>query len=124
MQLLCTADKLVAVHLRHVEVTEQKVERTGNRLLDNLESVLGRERWDNAVSAGLQQEGSDGERLFVVVYAENRLLRSQGQSHFFRWAAVMAAPADGPGERIGWFASARPDDSGVPHGSGPDDSGA
>nr|ADC35797.1 response regulator receiver protein [uncultured bacterium 282] len=78
LQLLCAADKLVAIHLRHVEITQQKIEGARNRLLDNFESMLRRKSGNDAVSAGFQEEGSDRECLFVVVYAEDRLLRPQG----------------------------------------------
>ena len=40
MQLLGAADKFVAIHLRHDEIAEQKIERTRERLLDYLERVL------------------------------------------------------------------------------------
>lgn len=78
LKLLGAADKLIAIHLRHVEITEQEVEGAGNGLLDDFKGLVGRERGDDAVSAGLKQEGSDGQRLFVIVYTKDRLLRPQG----------------------------------------------
>jgi hypothetical protein len=40
MELLGAADEFVAVHLRHEEITEQQVERAGEGLLHELESLL------------------------------------------------------------------------------------
>ena len=97
VQLFGATDELVAVHLRHLEIAKEKIEGAGERLLDDLEGVMGRDGRDDAVAAGFQQEGADRECLFVVVYAEDRLLRPQSRSRFCRWAAVTTAPADGPG---------------------------
>lgn len=41
LQLFRAPDELVAVHLRHVEVAEQKVERSGDGRLNDFERVLG-----------------------------------------------------------------------------------
>lgn len=72
-----TTDELIAVHLRHDEITEQEIERAGCGLLDDLKGVGRGERRDDAVAAGFEEEGANGEYLFVVVYAENRLLGPQ-----------------------------------------------
>ena len=40
MELFGAADELVAVHLGHDEVAEKKIERAGERLLDNFERLL------------------------------------------------------------------------------------
>ena len=40
LQLFSAADKLVAVHLGHDEVAKQKIERSGKRLLYNLQGLL------------------------------------------------------------------------------------
>ena len=40
MQLLGAADEFVAVHLRHEEIAEEKIERAGKRSLKDLERFL------------------------------------------------------------------------------------
>ena len=41
---------------------------------------MGRIHCDDAVAAGFEEEGSDREDLFVVIDAENRLLRAHAVS--------------------------------------------
>ena len=77
MELLGAADELVAVHLGHEEVAEQKVDAAGKRDVDQLESFVRGECAEDAVAAGFEQEGSDGEDLFVVINAEDSFLRAQ-----------------------------------------------
>ena len=80
MELLGSADEFVAVHLGHEEVAEQEVERTGDGVGDGVECFLGCGDGDDAVAAGFEEEGSDGEDLFVVVDAEDGFLRAHGFS--------------------------------------------
>ena len=80
VELLGAADKLVAIHLGHEEVAEEKVERAGERLFDNLERLLRALCGDDAVAAGFEKEGADREYLFVVIYAEDRFLRAHAFS--------------------------------------------
>ncbi|MCU1226958.1 MAG: Response regulator receiver protein [Edaphobacter sp.] len=77
VELLGAPDEFVAVHLGHDEVTEQEVERTGERLLHNLERLLRGESRDNAVASCFEEKGTDREYLFIVVYAEDCLLGPQ-----------------------------------------------
>jgi hypothetical protein len=80
VKLLGATDEFVAVHLRHDEVAEQKIERAGEGLLHVLERLLSAGGGDDAIASGLQQKGADREDLFVVVYTENRFLRAHSVS--------------------------------------------
>lgn len=77
VQLFGAAHELVAIHLGHVEIAEEEIKGARYGLLDDLKGVMGRDSRDDAVAARFQQEGADRECLFVVVYAEDRLLRPQ-----------------------------------------------
>ena len=77
LKVLCATNKLIAIHLRHDEITEQEVNRAESRLFDDLERVGRRERRDDAIAAGFKKEGAYGEHLFVVVYAKDRFLGPQ-----------------------------------------------
>ena len=77
VELFGATDELVAVHLRHLKIAQEKIEGAGDRLLDDLEGMISRDGRDDAVAASFQQEGADRESLFVVVYAEDRLLGPQ-----------------------------------------------
>ena len=80
MELFGATNEFVAVHLRHQEVAEEQIKRAGKRSLENLKRFLCRAGRDDAVAAGFEKEGADGENLFVVVYAEDRLLRAHAVS--------------------------------------------
>lgn len=105
MELFGPSNKLVAVHLRHQKIAENHVQRTGKRSIEDFEGLLGGIDWDDAVATGFQQESADREDLFVVVYAENRLLGAHAVSLLpevtFWWLA-----ADGPDWHVCWFAGA------------------
>jgi hypothetical protein len=80
LQLLGAADELVTVHLGHEEVTKEEVNGAGGGLLDLFEGLLRGGCLKNAVAAGFEKEGSDGEYLFVGVDAEDDLLRAHAVS--------------------------------------------
>ena len=95
MQLLGAADQLVTVHLRHEEIAEQQVERSGEGLCHKLECLLCVGDGNDAVATGLQQEGADREELFVIIYAEDRLLGAHAVS-LLPEATLWWFAADGP----------------------------
>ncbi len=102
MQLFGSAHKLVAIHLWHMDIAEEKVEGAGERLLDHLKGVMSREGRDDSVAARFQQEGADREYLFVVVYAEDGLLGPQSSLTSAGGRRPM-----GQVTRRGWFAAPR-----------------
>ncbi len=106
VELLGAADEFVAVHLGHDEVAEEEIERAGEGLLDDLKRLPRGECGDDAVATGFEEEGADRECLFVVVYAEDRLLWPQCSLGFCRGTTLGWAPADRPGRRACWFAGA------------------
>ena len=59
LQLFSAADKLVAVHLGHDEVTEKKIEGTGEGLLDNFKRLLRGERCNDAIASGFEEKSPD-----------------------------------------------------------------
>ena len=59
MELFGAADQFVAVHLRHEEVAEEEVERTGKRTGDGFEGVQRAGKGDHAIAPGFKEEGSD-----------------------------------------------------------------
>ena len=81
MNLFGAAHQLIAVHLRHQQIAEEQIERSGNRLLNNLKRLLRAVYGDHAVTARFKQKGTDGENLFIVVNAEDRLLGAHAISH-------------------------------------------
>ncbi len=105
MELLGAADQLVAVHLRHQEIAQDQVDRAGKRSLEDFERFLRVVGRDDAVATGFEKEGSDREHLFVVVYAEDRLLGPHAVS-LLPDATLWWLTADGPVWRICWFAGA------------------
>ena len=80
MELLGAANQFVAVHLRHQEVAQDQVERPGKRSLEDFQRFLCGIDRDDAVATGFEKEGADGEHLFVVIYAEDRLLGAHAVS--------------------------------------------
>jgi hypothetical protein len=80
VKLLGAADKLIAIHLWHEEVAEEQVDAAGDGALYVLEGFVGRESADDPVAAGFEEEGTDGEDLFVVVDAEDGLLGAHAYS--------------------------------------------
>jgi hypothetical protein len=105
VKLLGAANQFVAVHLRHQEITEDQIERAGERLLEGLNCFLRGFGRDDAVTTGFEKEGADGENLFVVIYAENRLLRAHAVS-LLPDATVWWLAADRPVWCVCWFAGA------------------
>ena len=75
MELFGAAYQLVAIHLGHDQIAEKKVNGTGESLLDDLQRLLSVRRGNDTVASGFEKKGADREYLFVVVYAEDRLLR-------------------------------------------------
>ena len=77
-------------------------------------------RWrrDDAVAAGFQQEGADREDLFVVVDAEDRLLRPQCCLASAGGRRNSGLAADGPERHVRWLAGCRPGRSGAAPRSG------
>ena len=75
----------------------------------DLECLLGGGGGDDAVAAGFEEEGADREYLFVVVYAEDRLLgpqcslasagrrRNDGSGRWARPEALLVCQSHGPG---------------------------
>jgi hypothetical protein len=80
VEVLGATDELVTIHLRHEEITEEQIDRAGEGLLHELEGLLCGGNGYDAVATGLQQKGADREELFVVVYAEDRLLGAHAVS--------------------------------------------
>ncbi len=81
MEFLGAADELVAVHAGHEEVAEQEIQGAREGMRDDLEGFLGcADGGDFVAAAGLQEESSDGKGLFVVIDAEDGLLRAHGIS--------------------------------------------
>ena len=54
MMMLGAADEFVAVHLRHEQVAEKKIERAGGRLVNDIERLLRAVDRDDAVATGLK----------------------------------------------------------------------
>jgi hypothetical protein len=80
MKLLGAADEFVAVHLGHEEIAEDEIDGAWKGLFEELQCALCGECGEDAVATGFEQEGADGENLFVVIYTENRLLRAHAVS--------------------------------------------
>src|ERR1700757_2413147 len=110
MKLFGAAHQFIAVHLGHQEVAQDQVERAGKRSLEHLHRFLRGVDRDDAVATGFEQEGAYGEHLFVVVYAEDRLLGAHRVSLLpeapFWWLAAdrpAGASADWPLDPPGAF---------------------
>src|SRR5277367_6696584 len=103
MELFGAANKLVAVHLRHQEITQDQVECAGKRSFEEFQRFLCSRRCEDAVATGFEKEGADREDLFVVIYAENRLLRAHADSLLLDTTLWWLA-ADRPVWRVCWFA--------------------
>ena len=103
MELLGAANQFVAVHLRHQEIAEDQIERAGKGSLEDFERLLRVIDCDDAVTTGFEKEGADRENLFVVVYAENRLLGAHAVS-LLPEATLWWLAADGPVRCVCWFA--------------------
>jgi hypothetical protein len=95
VELLGAAHQLVAVHLRHQEVAQDQVERAGKRSLKVFQCFLSGVDRHDAVATGFEKEGADREHLFVVVYAEDRLLGAHAVS-LLPDATLWWLAADGP----------------------------
>ena len=80
VDFLGAADEFAAVHLRHDEVGEKEVDGAWVRVGDGFESVEWIDGGDYAVASSFEEEGSDGEDLFVVIDAEDSLLGTHGFS--------------------------------------------
>jgi hypothetical protein len=105
MELFSAANQFVAVHLRHEEIAEDEVEAAGKRAFQGLERLLCGLHCDDSVSTGFEKKGADGEYLFVVIYAEDRLLGAHVVS-LLPDATLWWLAADGPVRRFCWFADA------------------
>ena len=105
MELLSAADQFVAVHLRHQEIAQDQVERAGKRSLKDFQRFLCGVDRDDAVATGFEKESADGEHLFVVIYAEDRLLGAHAVSLLLE-ATLWWLAADRPVWSVCWFAGA------------------
>jgi hypothetical protein len=105
MELFGAPNQFIAVHLRHQEITQDEIECAGKRSLEDFDRFLGGFYRDDAVATGLEKEGADGEDLFIVVYAEDRLLRAHAVS-LLPDATLWWLTADRPVWRVCWFAGA------------------
>ena len=103
MDLFGAAHQFVAVHLRHQEIAQDEIERAGNRPLKDFQCFLCRICCNDTVATGFEKEGADGEDLFIVIYAEDRLLRAHAVS-LLPEATLWWLAADGPVWRACWFA--------------------
>ena len=103
VELLGATDQFVTVHLRHQEIAENQVEGAGKRSLENFKRLLRCSYGDDAVTSGFEKEGADREDLFVIVYAENRLLGAHAVS-LLPDATLWWLAADGPVRRVCWLA--------------------
>ncbi len=111
VKLLGAADKFVAVHLRHEQIAEEQIDGAGQGVGDGLDGVLGSGESDYAVTTGFEEEGSDGEDLFIVIDTEDDLLGTHGysvlpggiadrlQNRVGRWPGGL-----GPKRRVCWLA--------------------
>jgi hypothetical protein len=95
VKLFRAADELVAVHLRHDEITEDEIDGARERSLDYLQCLMRGVGRNNTVTTGFQEEGADRECLFVVVNAEDRLLGAHAVS-VLPDATLWWLAADGP----------------------------
>jgi hypothetical protein len=105
MELFGAANQFVAVHLRHQEIAQDQVECAGERSLQDFQRFLSGVDRDDAVTTGFEKEGADGEHLFVVIYAEDRLLGAHAVSLLLE-ATLWWLAADRPVWRVCWFAGA------------------
>ena len=104
MELLGAADEFVAVHLGHEEVAEKQIDGAGEGMLTKSSASCALECGDDAIAAGFEKEGSNGEDLFVVVDAEDGLLGAHALGSAGRRLNGGLA-ADGPARRVaGWQA--------------------
>jgi hypothetical protein len=103
VQLFGAANQFVAVHLRHEEIAEDQVDGAGEGAFENLQGFLCTIDCNYAVATSVEQEGADRENLFIVVYAENRLLGAHAVS-LLPDATLWWLAADGPVWRVCWFA--------------------
>lgn len=113
-EVLGAADELVAVHTGHEEVAEKEVEGAGGGALDDLDGGVRGPGGEDAVAAGFEQKGADGQAGFVVVDAEDGLLGAHACWDFLpgsplglRAAAVWrmdseACEVAGPRDRSRW----------------------
>ena len=98
MGLLGASDELVAVHAGQEKVSDEQVECSLFVLFEDLEGLLGVACVDDAVAAGLEQEGAEGEGLFVAVDAEDDFFRTHGG----RFSLSSRTPF---GRSTGWWAA-------------------
>lgn len=95
MELFGSTNQLVAVHLRHDEIAKDEIQRAWEILIEDGQRFLCAAGSDDTIATGFEQEGADGENLFVVIYAENRLLGSHAVSLLpdttFWWLAADGA---------------------------------
>jgi len=80
MDLFGAANQFVAIHLGHQEIAQDEVKRAGKRSLEDFNRFLCVFRGNDAVATGFEKESADGEHLFVVIYAEDRLLGAHAVS--------------------------------------------
>jgi len=80
MELFGAANQFVAVHLRHQKIAQDQVKCARKRSLEDLQRFLCGICRDDAVATGFEKESADGEHLFVVIYAEDRLLGAHAVS--------------------------------------------
>jgi len=95
MDLFGATNQFIAVHLRHQEIAQDQVECARKRSLKYLQRFLCGIDRDDAVATGFEKEGADREHLFVVVYAEDRLLGAHAVS-LLPDATLWWLAADGP----------------------------
>ncbi len=89
-------------------VAEEEVDGAGERLLEDLERVLRGLRGEDMVAAGVEEEGTNGEDLFVVVDAEDGFSWAQSYSRFCRTPPCGGLAADGLKQHVCWLAVCRP----------------
>src|SRR5208282_4686019 len=68
-QVLDLFDELASIQTRHGQIGEHQVD---SALLKTLQRFLAATAGDYVIAAGFQHDFADGERLFVIVDAEDR----------------------------------------------------
>lgn len=101
---LSAADELVSVHAGEEQVGDEEVDgsrcRMGRGALEDFERLLGVVDVEDAVAAGFEEEGSDGEGGFVIVDAEDDFLWAHGS--FFLPSGGLNAEAWAAGRGAVW----------------------
>ena len=81
VEILGPADQFITVHARHEEVTEKKIDGSGNCSCEVLERFVGSGYGNDPVTPGGEEKRAYRQDLFVIVYAKYGLLGAHGCSN-------------------------------------------